>query len=391
MYRRWGVVGGLLACSALSNAYMIAPAGVMPSLMAGLSVGPSTAGLVASVTFGVQIVASLPAGVLVDSRDPRRVVAGAALALAVAGAWGTVAALRGDVVSLVASRLLGGTASVVVWTAGVTVIGALFDRSSRGTAVGVFTAGAPAGFALTQVGGPVVATELGWSYVFVVPGALALVPFAAFWTSSAGTTLGGGAASPPTRTEFGRVVADARVLLVSGMAFLAFSLFVLLNSWLPTYLTESLGVPEATGGLVVALFPAVGVLSRSGGGVVSDRVFDSRRRPVAVLSFLVGAPAAAAIGLTTAVPAVLALLVVAGFFVQLGMGSFFAYAREVVDPSVAGTAVSLVTGASSFGAFLAPVVAGWLIEATGAYVAVFVLAAVLGAAGVAVAVRAPET
>ncbi len=369
---------------------MIAPAGTMPGMMAGLSVGPSIAGLVVSVTFGVQILASVPAGMLVDSRDPRWVVAGAVAALAVSGAWGTAAALAGDVPSLLVSRLLGGTASVVIWNASVIIIGSAFPAASRGTAIGIFTAGAPAGFALTQVGGPIVESALGWQYVFVVPGVLALLPFVAFWATSTGMHVGSGSTSTPTRAEFARVFYDGRVALVGAMSFLAFSLFVLLNSWLPTYFTQEVGIPVATGGLLVALFPTVGIVSRFGGGVVSDYVFDSRRRPVAILSFLVGTPAAVVLGWTSGVVAVLVLLVVAGFFIQLGMGSFFAYAREVVDPVVAGTAVAVVTGASSSGAFLAPVVAGWLIGATDDYLSVFVLAGVLGVAGFAVSLRAPE-
>ena len=52
----------------------------------------------------------------------------------------TASAASGDYASLVASRLLGGTASIVVWNAGVTVIGAAFGPGRRATAVGLFTA-----------------------------------------------------------------------------------------------------------------------------------------------------------------------------------------------------------------------------------------------------------
>jgi len=168
------------------------------------------------------------------------------------------------------------------------------------------------------------------------------------------------------------------------------SVYVFLNSWMPTYLAERLGASLAAGGVVVAVLPAMGTLSRTGGGAVSDRLFDGRRRPVVVLSLLVPLPLLAALAGLSTVAAALVVLVVAGFFVQLGVGVLFTAVREVVEPGVAGAAVATVTGAGAVGSFTAPLVAGALIDATGSFLAAFAYGAAVGLAGLGVASRLPE-
>jgi MFS family permease len=88
-------------------------------------------------------------------------------------------------------------------------------------------------------------------------------------------------------------------------------------------------------------------------------------------------------------PAV-ALVVTAGAAIHLGIGLLFSYVREVVPEEVAATAVSLLTSVGLFGAFLAPVVAGWLVETTGTFRAAFLAAGAVAVAGVALALLAPE-
>jgi len=399
---RWWLLLSLVALSALSNAYIIVPASILPVLMRELAVGATAAGWVVSAVFGAQIVASVPAGLALDRFGGRGAVALATVALVVAGLWGTASAASGAYVPLVVSRLLGGAASIVVWNAGVTVIGGAFDEGRRATAVGAFTAASPAGFALGHLSGPLVA-GVDWTAVFAIYGLLAVVPFSVLWVSSrprgrrdsrAGTREGpaetrdGPAGGGPD--SLGRVLGNRTVLALSATTFAVMSVYVFLNSWMPTYLAERLGASLAAGGVVVAVLPAMGVLSRTGGGAVSDRLFDGRRRPVVVLSLLVPLPLLAALAGLSTVAAVLVVLVVAGFFVQLGVGVLFTAVRELVEPGVAGAAVATVTGAGAVGSFTAPLVAGALIDATGSFLAAFAYGGAVGLAGLGVAHRLPD-
>jgi sugar phosphate permease len=179
------------------------------------------------------------------------------------------------------------------------------------------------------------------------------------------------------------------VWLVGGIAFLAYSVFLFVNSWAPSYLTEELQLSLALGGALTALFPAVGVLSRVTGGLLSDRLFGGRRTPVVFGSVLVATPVVAGFTSLRGVPVIVAALLVAGFAIQLSLGLVFAYVRELVEPSVAATAVAFLTSVGLAGAFLAPIAAGAIIERSG-YETAFLVAGGLGLVGVVLARFAPE-
>jgi len=383
------VLAGAFLLNLAAGAYEIVPASVTPTAMAELGVGPVAAGWLVSVMFLTAVVASVPVGVALDRVDVDRAVTAATLLLLVAGAWGWRAATAGAYDWLFASRILGGTAFVVIWNAGNVVVGSAFGPANRATAVGLFTASAPAGFALGQFSGPLVSARLGWAAVFGVYGPLAVVGLVVY-------LLGGGHAADaagtaiPSRRDLGAVLTHPGVWTISILGFLAYSLYLFVNSWLPTYMTETSTLTNAQIGLLVALFPAMGALSRTTGGLISDRLFDARRRPVALLSFAVTAPTFVAFVLTDSVALLVALLAVSGYFVQLGLGLFFSYVREVVDPSVASTAVSILTAVGLFGAFVSPIGAGWLIERTGSYPLAFGLATGLTAVAAALAWFAPR-
>jgi nitrate/nitrite transporter NarK len=374
--------------SASLAAYELVPASVTPLIRESLGVSPSRAGLLVGVMFGTAVVVSLPVGIVLDRTNTRYVIAIAVGLLLVAGAWGWQAATTGAYWSLVASRVLGGVAYIVVWNGSIDIVGRSFDTARQGTAVGTFTASGPVGFAIGQGTGPIVANLFGWPAIFPVFTAIACVGLAIFWPTSRGagrTTR----TSAPSLADLGGVVTDRRVWTVGLLGFLGYSLYLFVNSWAPSYLTEELQLSLTLSGALVALFPAVGVLSRIFGGVLSDTLFGGRRRPVVLLSFLVATPIVAGFTIPRTIPVVIGALLVAGFAIQLCLGLVFAYVRELVDPGVAATAVAFLTSIGLAGAFVAPIAAGWLITEVG-YGTTFALAGILGGVGVLLAWYAPE-
>jgi nitrate/nitrite transporter NarK len=385
---RWSLLVGVSLISMALAAYEIVPASVTPLVRGSLGVSDAQAGLLVGVMFGTAAVASLPVGVVLDRTNSRTAVAVAVALSLFAGGVGYRTATAGAFWPLIGTRVLGGIAYVVVWNAGIDIIGRSFGAGRRGTAVGVFTASGPVGFALGQGTGPLVAEAAGWPAILPAYTVLCLVGLAAFWPGSRG--IGRATATGvPSAAEFASVVTDRRVWTVGLVGFLAYSLYLFVNSWAPSYLTGELGVSLALAGTLAAAFPAVGVLSRVSGGVLSDTLFDGRRRPVVILAFVVAAPIVGGFPLLRSVPVVVAALLLAGFFVQLCIGLLFAYVRELVAPGVAATAVAFLTSVGLSGAFLAPIAAGALIETVG-YPTTFALAGGIGGVGVALAWFAPE-
>ncbi|MFW5905698.1 MAG: MFS transporter, partial [archaeon] len=88
-------------------------------------------------------------------------------------------------------------------------------------------------------------------------------------------------------------------------------------------------------------------------------------------------------------PALVLVLLLAGFAVQLTLGLCYTYVREVVDPRVAATAVAFQTSVGLAGAFVAPIAGGVVVNAAG-FEGAFLLSGMVALVGVAVAWQAPE-
>lgn len=389
----WVAIAGLFVLSTAAAAYEISPASVTTEIIADLGIGRAAAGAIISVMYAVAVAASVPVGAALDRTDLRRAVVVAALALLLAGLTGWLAAAAGNYPALLATRVLGGLAYVAIWNAGANLAARSAPPGLRATAVGVFTASAPAGFALGQLAGPVVAGGAGWPAIFVTFGSLAVLGLALFlWGSGRQRREDADEPGPvtPSRGEFLAVLRARGVWLICGMGFASYALYLFVNSWLPSYFTEEFGLSLAESGLLVAVFPAVGIVSRTAGGVLSDRVFGGRRRPVAFGAFLATGPLVVALGFVGNIVIALVLLVVSGAALQVGIGLLFSYVRDVVDEAVAATAISMLTAVSMLGALVAPVAAGSLIEVTGSYELAFLAAGAVAAAGVGLALLAPE-
>jgi predicted MFS family arabinose efflux permease len=386
-WRTYGLILGAGLVSAGLAAYEIVPASVTPLVRDSLGIGSTRVGLIVGVMFGTAVLSSLPAGAVLDRTDSRRMMAAAVLSLFVAGIWGWAAGRAGAYWPLIASRVVGGVAYVVVWNAGIDIVSRAVVPDRRATAVGIFTASGPIGFALGQSTGPLVAARFGWPAIFPAYTGLALVGFALFWSTSRG--LGGARADAPTLSEFGTVLRSRSVWLAGALGFLSYALYLFVNSWGSSYLTDEIQLSLALSGAIVAVFPAVGVVSRAASGLLSDRVFGGRRQPVLLGSFAIAAPLVLAFTRLESVPVLVGALFCAGFAIQLTLGLSFTYVRELVETNVAATAVAFQTSVGLAGAFISPIAGGAVVDAAG-FDAAFLVAGALAVVGIVLAWRAPE-
>jgi len=388
---RWGCLGGTWLLSVVANSYLIVPASIMPPMMETFGTSPGLTVWTVSATFAGWAVSNIGVGVLIDRTSDRTVATLATLLLVATGVWGWQAGLAGAFWSLLASRAVAGVAIGAVWTTGANLVGRAFSHEQQGSALGLYTTSAPVGLALGQSTGPLIAAAWGWPANYLALGSVSLAGFALFLVAHRRTDFADVERSVPGLTDLVGVIREPAVAYGSALGFLAYALFLFFNSWMPTYLTNEFALPLGLSSVFVALFPAIGVLSRAGGGIVSDRFLGSQRRPIVRVSFLASTPLVAAIALTNRVVLLVALLVVAGFAIQLSIGILYSYVREVVDPARHGTALSVLVTASMTGALAGPAITGWLIDVTASYQAAFAFAGVLGVLGVVLAWVAPES
>ncbi len=385
------VIAGLWLLTTAIHHYIIAPASVLPQVAADLGVSPSLAVWLVSAVPGAWAITNFALGVWIDRLGDYRMIAIGTGVVVLAGVWSWWAASQADFLSLMASRLAAGVAVGVIWTASTNLIGGTVSIDNRALAIGIYVTSAPAGFAVGQVTTPFITAAMGWPaslLVMIVPvlGAFALIT----------VTVRRLAIEPTTNTasmaeNFAAVLQHRALWFGCAMAFAAYSYYLFLNSWMPTYLGQRFALSPELGGALAAVFPAMGVLSRAGGGLVSDRLLGRRRIPVLRVSFLISLPTIVVIVWTDKLGIIVASLVVGGFVIQLTFGVVYSYVQEAVERGITGTALAFLTTAGISGAFLAPIIAGALIDWTGAYLSAFAYAGILTAAGLVVAFVAPKS
>lgn len=383
-----GLLIGFFLLSTAAAAYEIAPASVLPVIQQSLELKASTAGWLVSIMYATAVVASVPAGIAIDRFSVRRMILFGTVALVVAGVWGWYAATASAFLWLLVSRVLGGIAYVIFWNAGANVVGSAVAPRYRATVVGVFTASAPVGFALGQFGSPLIATVAGWPAILPLYAGMGVVGVTIFLLATR-HHVPGVAASAPDRTALRELFTSQAVWIVCVLCFLAYSLYLFVNTWLPSYLVDGFDISLAASGLLTALFPAIGAIGRSSSGVVSNRVFSGKRRPVVVSSFVIATPAVVAFAFVSQLGLVSVAVILVGFAIQLVTGLLFSYIAELVPSAVRTTAVSLLTSVGLLGAFAAPIAAGIIIDRAG-YGPAFFVAGGVALAGILLALRAPE-
>lgn len=386
--RRWSVLSALWLLQVAGVAYTLAPAGALTVVQSALGVGATGANWLISAVYLGMFTMAIPAGVATERVSIRRGIGGGTLLLvaAMVGSW-----LAGTAYwPLLALRFVAGVLIVAVFTLSVPTIGALFPREREATAVGIYSTSVLAGMALGQFGGSLVATRAGWNDAFLVFGLLELVGLGVFLWTIRGLTFPADSRERATRAEILDVLSRRSVWGVAVLAFLAFALNILFNNWMPTYITAEFGVSIAVGGLLAATFPVVGILGRVSSGPISERWFSGGRRPVVLGSFAAVTPLVALFPVVDTVLVLVGALLVAGFASQIGLALLYTYVRELVPVNAERTALAVLNAVGFFGAFVAPLATGALVERTGSYLSLFAFGTALAVGGVAVAWLSPD-
>jgi OPA family sugar phosphate sensor protein UhpC-like MFS transporter len=192
----------------------------------------------------------------------------------------------------------------------------------------------------------------------------------------------------PSQNHSWAVVGE--VLTSPGIWMLALSYFSVKLTryafyfWGPMYIVESLGSDAYSSAMTAAALPLGGLVGVVGCGYLSDKLFQSRRAPVAVLSLLLAA-ATMLVGLSK----IQSLWLMGGFFFFVGAFLFgpdaLVSATAAVDIGTrrgAATAIGFINGVGSLGGILGGYLPGVLTsesDLTGLF-AVFLIGLVLSAA-----------
>ncbi|WP_158239041.1 MFS transporter [Streptomyces barkulensis] len=329
-----------------------------PSLLGELGIPRSLLGALTALAFGAASVLSLCTGHITDLMGGRRTLVG--LLATVAAAFALLA-LGGDLVRLLLALLLAGIAQAFVNPATNRLIADHLPPERQAAAVGVKQSGVQIGAFAAGLLLPTLAAALSWraALALVVPVAL----------SAALLALRLPADRPPAERRTGGFLpgkpnAAARRLIV--YSFGVGTGLASLNTYLPLYAHQELGMGERASGALIAVLGVAGIAARVLWARLGGRFAD-----ISVpLSVLAGA-AACFVALMPAA-GVLTPLVWAGA-VGLGGSAVAANAVSMVavvrSPRFGPTGhASALVSAGFFGGFaFGPLAFGALVDGTGGY------------------------
>ncbi|MFB6178223.1 MAG: nitrate/nitrite transporter [Halorientalis sp.] len=379
-------LGIFLACFLVSlsvNAYIIAPASIVPLLRDHFAISTASVGVSISAAVLGAVLVQLPGGFLMDRYDNRWLLVAALCLYVPVAAVGT--ATDSYAVFLV-SRAVAGLGAGGLFVVSTNVVADVFAGRRQGFLTTLLLASAPVGYALSQFGGPPLGAGVGWAAPFLVGPLLAALGLVVFVLSRPAPIRSG---DRITVRQFRLALGNRAVLLVSAAGFCSYLLYIFLNAWMPSYAAARLPMTLPQAGAVSALLPAMGVIARPAGGWLSDRL-GSRRRAIVLASLAMALPVF--VVLSRAVPVVLfagAMLWV-GFALQFGMGVYYVYVRELASPATTGTSLTLFTAISFLGTLSAPPLGGWLVE-TLSWGPTFAVHIGIGVVGLVLVLLAPRT
>lgn len=185
-------------------------------------------------------------------------------------------------------------------------MGNFFSRKERGSVMGLWcTNYALGGFVATIIAG-FAANALGWRGAFWMSALLLLFIWIIFFAlqrdrpedvglpsieeyhgEKEAATAAGESSESPNWQAVGMALRNGMVWYLAGVYFLVKPTRYLLLFWSPVYISERLGSDAATSGILASMFDLAGPIGTLLGGVLSDKVFGSRRMPICIISLFI--------------------------------------------------------------------------------------------------------
>jgi MFS family permease len=368
------------------------------------ALSPVALGYLFSSFLWAYVVMMLPSGRLVDSLGAHRMAAiGAAV-------WSVAQMLSGAAtgfVSILVTRLGLGAGEAPTFPVSYRSVRDWAPYTERGVAVGCIQAGTLLGPALSA---PLVAwliAATSWRWSFVVTGAIGLVwvgVWLAFVSTPERTTwipeaerqriLAERHAGEPPETHGG--IGYAGLLRSPSMWGLAISqgcavyTVYLYLSWLPNYLQTARGLSIVNSGLFtsVPFFVGAGLIILTnwiGDRILTPGTMRSGRRRIVVVACLLLSSAGLAIPFVDSLTAVVILTILPISFGGTATATNAALCNDLLRSQAdSGRAFAfMVLGGNVFG-LLAPIITGYIVQASGSFAAAFILAGLLSLVGAVV-------
>jgi ACS family hexuronate transporter-like MFS transporter len=325
----------------------------------------------------------------------------AAIAHAEAPAFGpAVAALlgvvgltySGSVAGFIAARFALGIGESANFPASIKTVAEWFPRSERALATGIFNAGTNVGVLVAALLVPWIAYTYGWYWAFISTGVLGLFWLALWWplygSPATHRSVNGGELAyirsdpPDPAVEFPwlSLIRHRQTWAVAAAKFGTDPIWWLYLFWIPDFLHRRHGIDLQSMALPLIVFFLIADIGSVGGGWLSSALLkrgwnaNAARKTAMLTCALAVTPIAFAPGAAKEWMAVL-LVGLAASAHQGWSANVYTLASDMFPRQAVGSVIGFAGMSGSIGGMLIAKVTGYILQATGSYVPVFLIAA----------------
>jgi sugar phosphate permease len=362
---------------------------VIPLIMTDLNFSHSQIGLIGALFYLSYTLVQLPAGFLADVLGATRIVVAGGVISAIAN---LTFGIGNSILHLASSQCLNGLGQGCGFTPIIKIIDRYFPIRQRARALGfVMTSTAFFNVAAFYVAA-LIGQKYGWRSVFICAGLL-LIPMVVFF-AGAMRLLGPEKQEDRLKSDcshsasFGNFKIVTRFVMSKKMGLLSFGFFCLCYItygnlvWLPSFLFETYHLSLSTAGLIAALYPLAGIISRPLGGYVSDVLFRGRRKQTVMAGWGVVLVSTTMLTGIDHFAANILLIITIGFFDNFIGPLFFAWVLDMVPQCHAGSGAGVLQFFGHIGTVLSIYVSGLVIDSFQSYRFFFLILAMVSLAGI---------
>jgi nitrate/nitrite transporter NarK len=352
-----------------------------------LALSNAEAGFLFSVSILTLIVFRIPWGILFDRRGFKKTMT---LTLMLMGVFGLARGFAVDYASLLVTQFFLGVGLSGVIPAIPRFVSCWFPRQKIGLATGICLAGFPIGdFVALSLTPLLVSVFGGFRMVFQTYGVWCLLLVVLWWRFAHETEVPReSSAKISLRSEFGKLLRNRMVWVLTGLYFCAGGCYDTLLVWLPTVM-QSQGLNAFSASFVASMLPAGFLFSAIVVGAFSDKL--GLRKPFVLVMGAASGPAVFLTGVISGLP-VYTLAFLAGLF-TVGVLTII-LAIPVETPSLSrslSSALGIIASLGNLGSFVLPTLVGQLRDVSGTFLLSVLVLAVVGEGMFFLGLLLPET
>jgi len=297
-----------------------------------------------------------------------------------------------SVAGFMAARFALGIGEAGNFPGAVKTVAEWFPRKERAFATGIFNAGTNIGALLTPLIVPVITLTYGWEWAFIITGALGFIWLAFWWmlyrSPEEHTRVGKAELAyirsdppePTTKMSWATILPHRQAWTFAAAKFMTDPIWWLYLFWIPDFLYRNHGLSLTTMGPPIVAIYLIGDVGSVAGGWLSSTLIkrgwtvNAARKTAMLVCALAVVPIVFA-ARTTDLWVAVGLIGLAAAAHQGWSCNVYTLTSDMFPKQAVGSVVGFGGTAGAIGGMLIAKLTGYILEFTGSYLPVFIIAA----------------